>query len=119
MVYRELSSAPRYAKRSRRYAETGNSRMNLVVVDNTPRVNASAFEKDGHKPLNVAGDEARFARQLPESIEQNLNPRTRSEVSFSDNPGDLIYDMAFLGELLSLLPIAPLESELKRTVAAK
>src|SRR5919199_5318069 len=101
MVYRELSSVPRHAKRSRWYAEIGSSRMNLVVVNNVPRGNAGASEKDGHKTLNVAGDEAMFARQLSEPIEQNLSPRTRSETSFSDNPRNLMYNMVFLRELFS------------------
>ena len=119
MAYRELSSVPRHAKRSRWYAETGNSRMNLVVVNNVPRGNASASEKDGHKILNVAGDEAMFTHQLSESIEQNLNPRARSEASVSKNPGNLMYNMTFLRGLFSLRHLAPLECELKRIVVAK
>ena len=118
MVYRELSSVPRHAKRSRWYAETGNSRMNLVVVNNVPRGNASASEKDGHKILNVAGDEAMFTRQFSESIEQNLNPWPRSEASVSKNPGNLMYNIVFLRELFGLGLLAPLECELERIGAA-
>jgi UDP-glucose 4-epimerase len=96
----------------------GQPRSNPIYVDDVVRAVLAALRHEGHKIVNVAGDEDAGIGELSERIGAAIGKEPRFQDGSPDGPGDLLADNRRLHELVPG-DLVSLDEGLKNTVDAQ
>jgi nucleoside-diphosphate-sugar epimerase len=98
--------------------EGGRPRMNPIYVDDAVGAILAALEVDGHRIVNVAGDEVVTIRDIAEAAGRALGVEPVFEEAGGAAAGDVIGDTTALRAWLGDQPFVPLADGVARTAAA-
>jgi nucleoside-diphosphate-sugar epimerase len=96
----------------------GRPRMNPIYIDDAVAAFLAALEVDGHKIVNVAGDEIVTIRQIAEAAGRAVGAEPIFEEGAGVASGDVIGDTAAFRSWLGDRPFVPLAEGIARTAAA-
>jgi UDP-glucose 4-epimerase len=96
----------------------GRPRMNPVYVADVVHVIEASLPDDGHRLLNVAGEEPVTIRELANAIGNALGVEPVFHETDAPAPGDIVCDNSRMKELLGDVELVTLAEGLARTVEA-